>query len=115
MGYKIYKDSYLKSLTKDELISLLRTAEHNYLATEEALQSSSAYGKQLAEEVNRLKKLANRQLPNREQGRWVAVKNYKDYEGTICTIFECSICHKKQNDETPPFCPECGAKMEDYE
>ena len=52
MSYKIYKDSYLKSLTKDELIGLLRIAEHNYLATEEALQNSSTYGKQLAEDAD---------------------------------------------------------------
>ena len=32
---KVYSDSYLKSMTKDELIDILRCAEHNCRAAEE--------------------------------------------------------------------------------
>lgn len=30
MGYKAYSDSYLMSLTKEQIIELLRVAEHNF-------------------------------------------------------------------------------------
>jgi hypothetical protein len=39
MGYKAYSDGYLMSLTKAQIIELLRVAEHNFLATEEALNN----------------------------------------------------------------------------
>ena len=32
--YKPYSDSYLMSLTKEQIIELLRVAEHNFFATE---------------------------------------------------------------------------------
>lgn len=44
-------------------------------------------------------------------GRWVSNHNYRDSEGTICTVYRCSYCEKKQNEYTPPYCPECGADM----
>lgn len=33
--YKVYSDSYLKSMTKDEIICLLRCAEHNWTVEKE--------------------------------------------------------------------------------
>lgn len=33
--YKVYSDSYLKSMKKEEIIDLLRCAEHNWQAAEE--------------------------------------------------------------------------------
>lgn len=56
MGYKAYSDNYLMSLTKPQIIELLRTAEHNFFATEEALNNSAEYGRKLAEE-NKLMKI----------------------------------------------------------
>ena len=43
-------------LTKAEIIDILRTAEHNFLVTEEALNNSAEYGRKLAEE-NKLMKI----------------------------------------------------------
>lgn len=46
-------------------------------------------------------------------GKWLIDHNYRDIEGVICSVFKCSCCEGKQNDYTPPFCPECGAIMRD--
>lgn len=55
MPYKVYSTKYLMKLTKAEIIDILRTAEHNYLVTEEALNNSAEYGRKLAEENNLMK------------------------------------------------------------
>ena len=57
MGYKAYSDSYLMSLTKAEIIELLRIAEHNFFATEEALNNSAKAGMEIAEKFDRAKVL----------------------------------------------------------
>lgn len=57
MGYKSYSDSYLMSLTKAQIIELLRVAEHNFYATEEALNNSAKAGMEIAEKFDRAKKL----------------------------------------------------------
>lgn len=44
-------------------------------------------------------------------GKWLSDHNYRDSEGDICTVYKCSYCEKKQNNYTPPYCPECGTKM----
>ena len=55
MGYKAYSDSYLMSLTKTQIIELLRTAEHNFFATEEALNRSAKAGMELAKKYDEAK------------------------------------------------------------
>lgn len=57
MGYKAYSDSYLMSLTKAQIIELLRVAEHNFFATEEALNNSAKAGMKIAERYDRAKEL----------------------------------------------------------
>lgn len=57
MGYKAYSDSYLMSLTKAEIIELLRVAEHNFFATEEALNNSAKTGMEIAEKYDEAKRL----------------------------------------------------------
>lgn len=57
MGYKAYSDNYLMSLTKAQIIELLRVAEHNFFATEEALNNSAKTGMEIAEKHNRAKEL----------------------------------------------------------
>ena len=57
MGYKAYSDGYLMSLTKTEIIELLRTAEHNFFATEEALNNSAKAGMEIAEKFEKAKRL----------------------------------------------------------
>lgn len=57
MGYKAYSDSYLMSLTKPQIIELLRTAEHNFFATEEALNNSAKTGMEIAEKFDKAKEL----------------------------------------------------------
>lgn len=57
MGYKPYSDSYLMSLTKSQIIELLRVAEHNFFVTEEALNNSTKAGMEIAEKYNRAKEL----------------------------------------------------------
>lgn len=44
MGYKPKSDSYLMSITKAQIIEELRVAEHNFFATEKALDNSAMYG-----------------------------------------------------------------------
>lgn len=55
--YKAYSDSYLMSLTKDQIIELLRVAEHNFFATEEALNNSAKAGIEIAEKFDKAKEL----------------------------------------------------------
>lgn len=57
MGHKAYSDSYLMSLTKAEIIELLRVAEHNFFATEEALNNSAKAGMEMAEKYEKAKRL----------------------------------------------------------
>lgn len=57
MGYKAYSDSYLMSLTKEQIIELLRVAEHNFFATEEALNNSAKAGMEIAEKYDKAKRL----------------------------------------------------------
>jgi hypothetical protein len=55
--YKAYSDSYLTSLTKVEIIELLRVAEHNFFVTEEALNNSEKAGIEIAEKFDKAKEL----------------------------------------------------------
>lgn len=57
MGYKAYSDGYLMSLTKAQIIELLRVAEHNFFATEEALNNSAKAGMEIAEKFEKAKRL----------------------------------------------------------
>lgn len=57
MPYKIYSDSYLMSLTKKQLIEILRTAEHNFKTIEEALNNSARVGKEYADKFDEAKRL----------------------------------------------------------
>lgn len=41
MGYKSYSDSTLRSMTKDDLIRLVRMLEHNWQGAEEALNNQA--------------------------------------------------------------------------
>jgi len=57
VGYKSYSDSYLMSLTKAQIIELLRVAEHNFFVTEEALNNSAKAGMEIAEKYDKAKQL----------------------------------------------------------
>lgn len=57
MGYKAYSDGYLMSLTKAQIIELLRVAEHNFFATEEALNNFAKAGMEIAEKFDEAKRL----------------------------------------------------------
>lgn len=57
MGYKAYSDSHLMLLTKAQIIELLRVAEHNFFATEEALNNSAKEGMEIAEKFEKAKRL----------------------------------------------------------
>ena len=64
MGYKVYSDNYLMSLTKAQIIDLLRTAEHNFLSTEEALNNSAKAGMEMAEKYEKAKRLLKMAVEN---------------------------------------------------
>ena len=57
MGYKAYSDNYLVSLTKEQVIELLRVAEHNFFATKEALNNSAKAGMELSAKYDKAKEL----------------------------------------------------------
>lgn len=57
MGYKAYSGNYLMSLTKPQIIEVLRTVEHNFFAKEEALNNSAKAGMEIAEKYDRAKEL----------------------------------------------------------
>lgn len=83
MGYKVYNDSYLISLTKSQIIEQLRVAEHNFFATEEALNNSVKAGMEIAkkyDEAKRLLRLAIYDIYNAKRG------------------INCGICDMPKND-----------------
>lgn len=83
MGYKAYSDSYLMSLTKAQIIELLRVAEHNFFATEEALNNSAKAGMEIAEKFDKAKELLK-----------VAVEDMN--RNTVCLNFDtCEVCAKR--------------------
>lgn len=98
-GYRRYSDSTLMSLTKREIIELLRVAEHNYFVTDEALDNSAKAGRELAEKLDK-------------HARWIKCCNL------MGEYFKCSECGYKADVPTcmgEPiyiFCPDCGAKMD---
>ena len=55
MPYTQYSDSYLMNMSKLELIELLRCAEHNYCATEEAWTNSVKAGMEISKELDKAK------------------------------------------------------------
>ena len=57
MGYKAYSDSDLMSLTKAQIIELLRVAEHNFFAAEEALNNSAKAVMEIVEKYDKAKRL----------------------------------------------------------
>lgn len=86
MMYKPLADSTLHSMTKKEIIELLRTAEHNAKVSQEWVA-------QQAENLKDWKPVVH--------GKWI--------EGPSNPY--CSECFVECRDETP-FCPNCGAKMD---
>lgn len=80
MGYKAYSDSYLMSLTKAEIIELLRVAEHNFFATEEALNNSAKAGMEIAEKYDKAKELLK-----------LAICELGDAQDCDSCIADCSI------------------------
>ena len=107
MAYKVYSTNYLMKLTKAEIIDILRTAEHNYIATEEALTRSADYGKGLLKEIEQLKKADVQPV---RRGKW-------DFQGN--QLFKCTNCNEIFSQEQlesirksfPNYCPNCGAEM----
>lgn len=86
MGYKAYSDSYLMSLTKAEIIELLRVAEHNFFATEEALNNSVKIGTEITEKFNKAKELLKSAVN--------VLKIYRPCDNDICS--EC-INHTRRS------------------
>ena len=81
MGYKVYSDSYLMSLTKEQIIDLLRTVEHNFFITEEALNNSTKAGMEIAEKFNKAKQLLK-----------AAVEDFGHCDGLCYYNIGCGVC-----------------------
>ena len=75
--YKAYSDSYLMSLTKAEIIELLRVAEHNFCATEEALNNSTKAGIEIAKKFDKAKELLKSAID--------ILKIYRPCDDDICS------------------------------
>lgn len=78
MGYKAYSDNYLMSLTKAQIIELLRVAEHNYFVVKEALNNSAKAGMELSAKYDKAKELLR-----------LAVS---DINYTLTNVDECTKC-----------------------
>ncbi|WP_298653033.1 hypothetical protein [uncultured Eubacterium sp.] len=52
-GYKAKSDSYLMKMTKAEIIEELRTAEHNFFATEEAFHNATESAKKTCDNLEK--------------------------------------------------------------
>ena len=64
LANKVYSDATLKKWTKDDLIEQIRILEHNWAATEEALNNSATNSEKIffeqKAEIEQLKKCLNR-------------------------------------------------------
>lgn len=102
IGYKTYSDSYLKSLPKKQIIELLRVAEHNFFATDEAFDNAVKAGRELAEKVSQPAQTA----------QWDFVHYDPDY---LIWAGTCTVCRQKHestdNVGKLSFCPHCGSQM----
>lgn len=78
MRYKAYSDSYLMSLTKPQIIELLRVAEHNFFATEEALNNSAKAGTEIAEKFDKAKELLKSAVEDMSEKNFCAKVCKKD-------------------------------------
>lgn len=96
MMYKPLADSTLHSMTKKEIIELLRTAEHNAKVSQEWVA-------QQAENLKDWKPVVH--------GRWVSVAGKRD---RICSRCLHNEPYKNTDDDAEvfEFCPHCGAKMD---
>lgn len=101
--YKPLADSTLHSMTKKEIIELLRIEEHNAKVSQEQVEQQAENIKDWAQVVH---------------GRWDNIPNTymlvasKDgsYSGNATT---CSVCHEvNPNAYKTNYCPNCGAKMD---
>ena len=98
--YKPLADSTLMSMTKKEIIELLRIAERNAEAMRETLNQQAE---------NCIKLLAN----ERKHGHWVQVS---DWDKDANAHFDCSVCgygDKHGDDVVVPYCWHCGAVMDE--
>ena len=92
--YKPLADSTLHSMTKKELIDLLRTAEHN-------AEVSQEWVAQQAENLKDWEPVVH--------GRWgtgrfnLETGNYEE---------QCTRCRNFSKEYGKPYCPNCGAKMD---
>lgn len=91
MGYKAYSDGYLMSLTKAEIIELLRVAEHNFFATEEGLQNSARFGAEVLAENAELKRLLKLAIEDLERGDWCSLCKYNDDVTCVSAVDNCFV------------------------
>ena len=99
--YKPLADSTLHSMTKKEIIELLRIAEHNAEVCQEWVAQQAENLKDWVPVVH---------------GRWDESKEHF-YLNNGCkewTNFYCSECDAPNNSPTD-YCPNCGAKMDGAE
>lgn len=108
MAYKVYSTNYLMKLTKAEIIDILRTAEHNYIATEEALTRSADYGKGLLKEIEQLKKA---DVQSVKRGHWIEIAGYGGWSETY---YQCPECNTTEYIPSN-FCPNCGADLREID
>lgn len=100
--YKPLADSTLHSMTKKEIIELLRTAEHNAKVSQEWVS-------QQTENLKDWKPVA--------YGRWISWEKAENFIPSP-DRHECSVCHDAAQvlvnglELLPDYCPNCGAKMD---
>lgn len=96
--YKPLSDSTLMGMTKKEIIELLRIAERNAEAMRETLNQQAENCQKLLAEA-------------RKHGHWI-------YDDPFGALPKCSECGCRSRDAAAkecaiPYCPSCGAKMDE--
>lgn len=99
MGYKSYSDSTLRSMTKDDLIRLVRMLEHNWQGAEESLNNQAKSLQIMFKDYRPVK-----------HGKWIPTC---DIDGEV-VCENCSVCGMQFRVETVAecglYCQHCGAK-----
>ena len=112
LGRKMYSDSTLKGMAKDELIDLLHLADYNYRNLEDTYEMSVTNSQKLFSEYeNKMKELSEKATPKKPTEADASEEN------SYCAWL-CPTCGRTHINNYPlNYCSDCGQKIDwsDYE
>lgn len=107
LGRKMYSDSTLKGMAKDELIDLLHLADYNYRNLEDTYERSVTNSQKLFSEYeNKMKELSEKATPKKPTEADASEEN------SYCAWL-CPTCGRTHINNYPlNYCSDCGQKID---